>query len=109
MSDNSEPNGPAREQRGKLKTSRIPIKVVADQGPPARKPRWIRAKAPTDPRVGELKKLIREQRLHTVCEEASCPNLGECFAHGTATFMIMVVPSATSPTAGPSPWTAMSR
>lgn len=59
------------------------------QGRPARKPAWIRAKAPTDPAVLELKALIREHRLHTVCEEASCPNLGECFAHGTATFMIM--------------------
>lgn len=89
MSDNSELNSPPRDQRGKLKTSRIPIKVVPEQGPMARKPRWIRAKAPTDPKVRELKKLIREHRLHTVCEEASCPNLGECFAHGTATFMIM--------------------
>src|SRR3972149_848946 len=54
-----------------------------------RKPRWIRARAPTDPGVVRLKSLLREHRLHTVCEEASCPNLGECFAQGTATFMIM--------------------
>lgn len=77
-----------KDLRGRLKT-RIPIKVVPMQEPPARKPAWIRAKAPTDPAVLELKALIREHRLHTVCEEASCPNLGECFAHGTATFMIM--------------------
>jgi lipoic acid synthetase len=54
-----------------------------------RKPAWIRAKAPTDPKVLALKQLLREKDLHTVCEEASCPNLGECFSHGTATFMIM--------------------
>lgn len=77
------------DQRGKLKTSRIPIKVVPTEGPLPRKPEWIRAKAPTDPKVIELKRLLREKNLHTVCEEASCPNLGECFAHGTATFMIM--------------------
>lgn len=75
--------------RGKLKTSRIPIKVIPTEGELPRKPKWIRAKAPTDPKVSELKKLLREHKLHTVCEEAACPNLGECFAHGTATFMIM--------------------
>ncbi len=80
---------PSKEQRGELKTSRIPIKVIPQEGPLPRKPKWIRAKAPTDPRVNELKSLIREHNLHTVCEEASCPNLGECFSHGTATFMIM--------------------
>lgn len=80
---------PAKEQRGELKTSRIPIKVVPTTGPLPRKPHWIRAKAPSDPRVHKLKSLIREHSLHTVCEEASCPNLGECFSHGTATFMIM--------------------
>jgi len=75
--------------RGAEKVARIPIKVVPKQGPLLRKPEWIRAKAPVDPKVLELKRLLREYRLHTVCEEASCPNLGECFAHGTATFMIM--------------------
>ena len=54
-----------------------------------RKPAWIRAKAPTHPNVVRLKALLRERALHTVCEEASCPNLGECFGKGTATFMIM--------------------
>ena len=84
-----EQKSPSRDQRGKLKTSRIPIKVVPTEGPLPRKPEWIRARAPTHPRVQELKKLMREHRLYTVCEEASCPNLGECFAHGTATFMIL--------------------
>ncbi len=54
-----------------------------------RKPPWIRARAPTDPKVLALKALLRDKRLHTVCEEAACPNLGECFSHGTATFMIL--------------------
>ena len=89
MANDNAQQGPSREQRGELKTSRIPIKVIPDEGPMVRKPKWIRAKAPTDPKVQELKKLIREYSLHTVCEEASCPNLGECFAQGTATFMIM--------------------
>ncbi len=80
---------PDKQQRGELKTSRIPIKVVPTEGALPRKPKWIRAKAPTDPKVQKLKSLIREHNLHTVCEEASCPNLGECFSHGTATFMIM--------------------
>ncbi len=86
---NSDMNKPTREQRGSLKISRIPIKVIPSEGPLKRKPEWIRAMAPTDPKVLELKRLIRDHDLHTVCEEASCPNLGECFAHGTATFMIM--------------------
>ena len=80
---------PSVQQRGELKTSRIPIKVVPSEGSMVRKPRWIRAKAPTGKRVNELKNLIREHGLNTVCEEAACPNLGECFSHGTATFMIM--------------------
>lgn len=78
-----------RDRRGRLKTSRIPIKVEPMTGPLPRKPEWIRARAPTAPEVLALKALIREHNLHTVCEEAACPNLGECFAHGTATFMIM--------------------
>lgn len=80
---------PERDKRGKLKTNKIPIKVVPVEGELPRKPKWIKAKAPTDGKVLGLKKLIREHKLHTVCEEASCPNLGECFSHGTATFMIM--------------------
>jgi lipoic acid synthetase len=89
MSSQSINNRPDRKQRGELKTSRLPVKVIPSEGPLPRKPHWIRAKAPTDPKVIELKSMLREHRLHTVCEEASCPNLGECFAHGTATFMIM--------------------
>ena len=71
-----------------LKTSRIPIKVVA-AGEPLRKPEWIRVRAGGGERFFEIKKVLREAKLHTVCEEASCPNIGECFGHGTATFMIM--------------------
>ena len=78
---------PDRDQRNRLKIS--PVKVLPTTGPLPRKPVWIRAIAPTDPGVIRLKALLREHRLHTVCEEAACPNLGECFAHGTATFMIM--------------------
>lgn len=80
---------PDKEQRGKLKTSRIPVKVVPSEGPLPKKPAWIRARAPTDANVFRLKKLLRDKQLHTVCEEAACPNLGECFGKGTATFMIM--------------------
>ncbi len=76
------------KQRGEAKLSRIPIKVV-QLDTPLRKPAWIRIKPPLNPRVNELKELLRENRLHTVCEEAACPNLSECFSHGTATFMIM--------------------
>ena len=54
-----------------------------------KKPEWIRAKLPTGQRFFEIKDILRSQKLHTVCEEASCPNIGECFSHGTATFMIM--------------------
>lgn len=75
-------------QRGAAKVARIPIKVEPTVQA-LRKPNWIRAKAPTSPEVARLKSVLREHRLHTVCEEASCPNLGECFSHGTATFMIM--------------------
>jgi lipoic acid synthetase len=77
-----------KHQRGSAKTARIPIKVVTTVRP-MRKPDWIRARSPAGPEVQRLKSVLRENQLHTVCEEASCPNLGECFAHGTATFMIM--------------------
>jgi len=77
-----------KKQRGAAKTARIPIKIETTTRP-LRKPAWIRAKSPSDPAVARLKGILRENRLHTVCEEASCPNLGECFAGGTATFMIM--------------------
>jgi lipoyl synthase len=75
------------QQKRALKTARIPIKVV--QGEPLRKPEWIRVRAGGGERFGEIKRILREAKLHTVCEEASCPNIGECFGHGTATFMIM--------------------
>jgi lipoic acid synthetase len=75
------------QQKRALKTDRIPIKVVPME--PLRKPEWIRARAGGGERFTEIKKILREANLHTVCEEASCPNIGECFSHGTATFMIM--------------------
>jgi len=74
-------------QKRALKTDRIPIKIVPAE--PLRKPEWIRARAGGGERFTEIKKILREANLHTVCEEASCPNIGECFGHGTATFMIM--------------------
>ena len=78
----------ANPLKGASKTARIPIKVVPkDQ--PLRKPNWIRARSPNSPAVANLKDVLRQHNLHTVCEEAACPNIGECFAHGTATFMIM--------------------
>ena len=81
-------NKQEKHQRGAAKTARIPIKIeMTDK--PMRKPAWIRAKSPAGPEVQRLKTVLRENQLYTVCEEASCPNLGECFAHGTATFMIM--------------------
>jgi len=79
---------PDTHQRGKDKLARIPVKVVPAERP-LRKPSWIRARAPVGPGVTRIKQLLREARLATVCEEAMCPNLGECFSRGTATFMIL--------------------
>src|SRR3990172_7360885 len=76
-----------RDGKGAAKTARIPIKIERKE--PLKKPAWIRARSPTHPEVGRLKTLLRSHKLNTVCEEASCPNMGEWFAHGTATFMIM--------------------
>jgi len=76
-------------QRGADKTARNPVKVEAPAGPMPRKPAWIKVRAPIGDGVRQVKRLLREQKLTTVCEEASCPNLAECFSHGTATFMIM--------------------
>ena len=76
------------KHKGAEKVARIPIKVEQ----PAvrlRKPEWIRAKSPFHPNAKKLKNILRDQKLNTVCEEAACPNLGECFGKGTATFMIM--------------------
>ena len=76
--------------RGADKTARIPVKVqVKPREERLRKPKWIRAKFTGTEAVINLKKILREKGLHTVCEEAACPNLGECFGNGTATFMIM--------------------
>jgi lipoic acid synthetase len=82
------PYDPTAKQKAQAKTARIPIKVVPAEV--LKKPEWIRVKAgsPTT-RFYEIKQTLREHKLHTVCEEASCPNIGECFGKGTATFMIM--------------------
>jgi len=93
MKDPDRLTAPSREtpethQRGRDKVSRIPVKVETGDAP-LRKPSWIRAKAPIGPGVARIKRLLRETKLSTVCEEAQCPNLGECFEHGTATFMIL--------------------
>ncbi len=83
-----EQKNPNNKQRGAEKLARIPVKIVpADK--PLRKPDWIRIRVPTSNAVPQLKKILRENHLVTVCEEASCPNLSECFSHGIATFMIM--------------------
>lgn len=76
------------KQRGAEKLARIPVKIEPTTTP-LRKPDWIRIRIPASPKVAELKQLLRENKLVTVCEEAACPNLAECFSHGTATFMIM--------------------
>jgi lipoic acid synthetase len=76
------------KQKGAAKTARIPVKIVP--AAPLKKPEWIRVRAPgPGSRFHDIKRILREHRLHTVCEEASCPNIGECFGKGTATFMIM--------------------
>ena len=76
------------KQKAQAKTARIPIKIIpAEQ---LKKPDWIRVKAGSpSTRFYEIKQILREHKLHTVCEEASCPNIGERFGKGTATFMIM--------------------
>ena len=74
-------------QTGQEKTARNPVKIIPVV--PLKKPDWIRVKAAGSPRFFEIKQTLREHNLHTVCEEASCPNIGECFAKGTATFMIL--------------------
>lgn len=82
------PYDPSAKQKSQAKTARIPIKIVPAEK--LKKPDWIRVKAATgNSRFYEIKQILREHNLHTVCEEASCPNIGECFGKGTATFMIM--------------------
>jgi lipoic acid synthetase len=79
---------PDSHQRGEAKLSRIPVKIEPREEL-LRKPSWIRAKAPMGKAVNNIRRILREKGLSSVCEEAACPNLGECFQHGTATFMIM--------------------
>jgi len=74
--------------RGAEKVRRIPVKVIPTTELP-KKPDWIRVKIPVSPRIAHIKQKLRDHKLASVCEEASCPNLGECFSNGTATFMIM--------------------
>jgi len=79
---------PTAKQKSQAKTARIPIKVVPAEV--LKKPEWIRVKAGSpSTRFYEIKDILRQNKLVTVCEEASCPNIGECFGKGTATFMIM--------------------
>jgi lipoic acid synthetase len=79
---------PTQKQKAGAKTARIPIKIVAEHT--LKKPSWIKVKAAKpSSRFHEIKQILRENQLYTVCEEASCPNIGECFGKGTATFMIM--------------------
>lgn len=75
------------KHRDAAKTSRIPIKIIPIEQ--LKKPDWIRVKLSNSEKFNEVKTLLREHNLHTVCEEASCPNINECFSKGTATFMIM--------------------
>src|SRR3990167_3571724 len=79
----------ASKQRGADKLSRIPVKIEATDSP-LRKPDWIRIRVPASPAVSDLKKLLRENKLVTVCEESACPNLPERFTHGPAPFMMLV-------------------
>src|SRR5512135_2260885 len=76
------------KQTGAAKTARNPIKIVPLQER-LRKPQWIRVKSGSGQGYHDVKRILREHNLHTVCEEASCPNIGECFGKGTATFMIL--------------------
>ncbi len=74
--------------RGAEKVARIPVKVIPTVDL-LKKPDWIRVKIPASPKINSIKEKLRKHKLASVCEEASCPNLGECFSNGTATFMIM--------------------
>jgi len=79
----------AKGGRGAEKTARNPIPIIPVETPRQPKPQWLRVRSPLSPEVDRLKHILRDAGLHTVCEEASCPNLGECFGGGTATFMIL--------------------
>ncbi len=77
-------------ETGSAKTARNPIKINTQQSSELlRKPSWIRVRSSNSQTFNEVKRMLREHKLHTVCEEASCPNIGECFGKGTATFMIL--------------------
>ena len=86
--ENKQDNSRGVKHKGAAKVARIPIKVVPLEQK-LKKPEWIRAPLPTGKKFFEIKNILRDQKMHTVCEEASCPNIGECFSRGTATFMIM--------------------
>ena len=79
---------PGKKLTAAEKMARIPVKIEPTVTP-LRKPSWIRVRSPATPEVARLKQVLRDNHLYTVCEEASCPNIGECFGKGTATFMIM--------------------
>ena len=86
--ENKQDNSRGVKHKGAAKVARIPIKVVPLEQK-LKKPEWIRAQLPTGKKFFEIKNILRDQKMHTGCEEASCPNIGECFSRGTATFMIM--------------------
>ena len=87
VSSSSAPLEAGAKQMGGDKIARSPVQFA--DAPVLRKPSWIRVRIPSDGSVAKLKAKLRENRLVTVCEEASCPNIHECFGHGTATFMIL--------------------
>jgi len=80
---------PLDKQRGSAKLARIPVKIISNGENTLQKPPWLRVRVSSNSNVADLKKVLRENNLVTVCEEASCPNLPECFSQGIATFMIM--------------------
>ncbi len=89
MTNNPEEGSTAQRGREKVQRNPIPIPVVSGTTAKIPKPSWLRVRSPLHPVVDHLKGILRDAQLHTVCEEASCPNLGECFRAGTATFMIL--------------------
>ena len=88
MSETTKKVDPTQKSRGADKLSRIPVKIESSTET-LRKPEWLRIKLTHSKKVNELKSLLRSNKMVTVCEEAACPNLNECFSKGTATFMIM--------------------
>ncbi len=93
LTPTSPPKRTRRLQQGEKlrsadKVERIPVKVIPTVDV-LRKPEWMRVKLSISPKVQQVKNVLRKHKMATVCEEAACPNLNECFSHGTATFMIM--------------------